>query len=93
MILPVISTGHNVDALFPAISLSDTERDYPDQWNVARFIQRTSENPARKMNADLLIEMLHDIKKNVRKTKGTPTPAEAIQIAEIGHLIERKINA
>ena len=45
------------------------------------------------MNADLLIEMLHDIKQHVRKTKGKPTAAEAIQIAEIGHLIERKSNA
>ncbi len=90
VILPVISTGRNVDVLFPVTSLSDTERDYPEQWNVARFIQRTSENPARKMNAELLIEMLEDITKNVRKTKGKPTGPEAIQLAELGHLIERR---
>jgi hypothetical protein len=74
VILPVISTRSNVDALFPVISLSDTQRQYPEQWNVARFMQRTADNPARKFNADLLIEVLEEIKKDIRKkqreTKG-----------------------
>jgi len=48
VILPVIETGSNVDILFPVISLSDTAQQYPEQWNVARFLQRTADNPARK---------------------------------------------
>ena len=72
VILPVIETGSNVDILFPVISLSDTAQQYPEQWNVARFMQRTADNPARKFNADLLIEVLEEIKKAIRKNKGKP---------------------
>ena len=93
VIMPVIATGHGVDVLFPSISLSDTAREYPEQWNVGRFMQRTSGNAARKMNADLLIEIVQEMKKNVRKTKGKPTASEADRIAELAHLLEQKINA
>jgi hypothetical protein len=93
-ILPVIETGFNVDNLFPVISLSDTAQQYPEEWNVTRFLQRTADNPARKNNADLLIAVLEEKKKAFRKNvKGKPKDADASHIAELGHLIESKKTA
>ncbi len=54
--------------------------------------KRTSGDAARKMNADLLIEIIHEMKKNVRTTKGKPRAIEAGRIAELAHLLEQKIN-
>jgi hypothetical protein len=62
-IMPVIFTAHGVDALFPTISLADVAREYPEQWNASRFLQRTSGNGARKMNSDLLADILLELKK------------------------------